>query len=262
MKPVAIFVVFVALAAAPLFGQDYGIGYWRFEEGDPDTQAVDPVPDWSPLNNQGTPFGGPIYRADVPFPVVPLTGDDNTLSLEFDGVDDEVVFDSMFPFHDPIDATIEFWIKITHPGHRPIFWTRLGDTDTNRYNIFTHDGAIGFDYRSPTGVRHAMMPEPHDVYFIGYDVWAHVAIARTGNEYSLFVDGINRAIRTDPNPDLPTSVGWQLSGRGIGILGAIIDEVRFSDQVLDPSQFLNAGLLVFYDGFESGDTSAWSSVVP
>ncbi|OFV98486.1 MAG: hypothetical protein A3F68_06975 [Acidobacteria bacterium RIFCSPLOWO2_12_FULL_54_10] len=44
---------------------------------------------------------------------------------------------------------------------------------------------------------------------------------------------------SDTFPDLPNSVGWTLSGRtGFGFTG-LLDEIRFSDTVLIPSQFLN-----------------------
>ena len=39
------------------------VGYWRFEEGQPDTPVTgtDSILDTSRLNNQGTPFGSPVF---------------------------------------------------------------------------------------------------------------------------------------------------------------------------------------------------------
>ena len=59
----------------------------------------------------GTPDGCPVYSADVPFAVIPLTGQPDTLSLSFSGAQ-SILFDSFFLLHRTFgNATLEYFIK-------------------------------------------------------------------------------------------------------------------------------------------------------
>ena len=121
-----------------------------------------------------------------------------------------------------------------------VIWTRLGDTDANRFNIYINaNDTVGFDYRSPSGVLHPIVGGTNAVS-ITPNTWTHLAITRSGNTYSIFRDGALQASGTDTSPDLPTSVGWQMSGRAGYFFNGSLDEVRLSSGVLTPSQFLNA----------------------
>jgi Ca2+-binding RTX toxin-like protein len=220
------------------------VGYWRFEEGLPETTAAGPgsIVDASGSGDNGTPSGGPFYRADVPADQVPLTGAANGLSLEFDGVDDKVSFPSTFLFHRLMDATLEFWLKFQPLSHGSVFWTRPDSIDTDRFNIFVNgDSTIGFDYRGPSGELHPLVGICCTGIPVPRDTWTHVAITRTGNVYRLYVNGVLKATATDADPDLPTAAGWGISGReGFEFRGSV-DEVRVSEGALRPAQFLDAG---------------------
>ena len=90
----------------------------------------------------GTPDGCPVYSTDVPFAVIPLTGQPDTLSLSFNGAQ-SILFDSFFLLHRTFgDATLEYFIKVT-PGlpRASIFWTRPTTLpDENRFNLFVIPG--------------------------------------------------------------------------------------------------------------------------
>ena len=111
------------------------IGYWRFEEGAANSVASGSgaILDSSSSADNGTPVGTPTYRADVPVNPVPRTGAANTLSLQFDGSPDGVVYSSSFPFNVLTDATIEFWMKVSTPHHGAVLWGLPG-TDAEPVN--------------------------------------------------------------------------------------------------------------------------------
>ena len=99
--------------------------YYRFEEGAQDAAAVGANAILDSVGGvHGTPTGGPIYRSDVPVPIIPQSGAANTRSLEFTGAN-LVAFQSSFIFHDIYgDATFEFWLNYEATGHRSLFWTQ------------------------------------------------------------------------------------------------------------------------------------------
>lgn len=213
-------------------------GLWRFDEGSPGASAVGAgtIVDSSTLQNDGTPAGSPTY---VQSGVSSCFGA-NSAALSFNG-GQEVQLSSMCPLHVPGDVTLEFSLRYTPSGHQSVFWTRLGDTDANRFNIFVNgNGTFGFDYRTPSGSLHKLVGGLNSGIALPSNVWTHLAIVRRGDVYELYRDGALVQSATDASPDLPTSVGWQMSGRGGYMLRADLDEVRFTDAALTPAEFLNA----------------------
>ena len=210
-------------------------GYWRFEEGAADTLAIGTILDSSPQTDDGAPTGEPYFRADVPASAVPGTGATNGLSLDLDGFVDGAYFGSTFPFHDPGDVTIEFWIKNRSWQAQDLIWSRSDESDANRFNVFATGGSVGMDYRTPTGALVPLVQTP-----IPIDTWVHVAVTRTGNHYRLYLDGVLVDDSVDTVLDLPTASGWQISGRDTLAFNGLIDEIRLSDSALSPAEFLNA----------------------
>jgi hypothetical protein len=59
-------------------------------------------------------------------------------AFTFDGSDDNVLINSTFPFHQPGDATLDFWLNTPATSHQSVLWTRPDDTDASRFNIFVN----------------------------------------------------------------------------------------------------------------------------
>ncbi len=219
------------------------VAWYRFEEGTADMAAGGPILDWLDSSPDGTPIGGPVYRADVAAPVISLTGQPNTLSLEFAG-GQSVLFNAVFAFHGTSgDATLEFFIKAPDQPHHSIFWTRHDDEDTNRYNIaINNGGGLGLDYRAPSGPLH--MNAGAASLTVTPGVWTHVAITRDtvsaapSHVYNFYRDGVLEGSVTDATPDLPTSTQWALSGRSAFRFVGLLDEIRLSNRALSPAEFL------------------------
>lgn len=230
----------------PTVVTDAGPGYWRFEEGAAGTFAAETgsILDSSGSARNGTPSGNPLYWWDVPASTVPLTGAPNARSLQFDGMNDQLYFPSTFLFHAAGDATLEFWLNFNPTTHQSLFWTRADNTDVNRFNIFVNgDGTFGFDYRSPSGVLHTLVPPGNASVLIQPNTWTHMAIARSGNVYSVYEDGTLMTTAMDAAPDLPNAIGWTIAGREGYRFRGLIDEVRASLAALKPSEFLDAAAI-------------------
>lgn len=234
--------VLVCCVADLAFSPQGEQGYWRFEEGQPNTVAsgTGSVLDTSGQGQHGTPVGMPFYRPAVPTGIIPATAAANALCMEFDAGDDAIAIQGdTFPFHQQGDCTLEFWLRFAPMSHQSVFWTRLDTTDTNRFNIFVNaNGTFGFDYRSPSGFQHLLIGGTGIGVQLPSLQWVHIAIARAGDVYNLYVDGVFAANVQDVNPDLPTAVGWQMSGRTTNPFLGQLDEVRLSTGALTPDDFL------------------------
>lgn len=208
------------------------IGWWPLDETD-GTTAADIFGGIDGIKNGGpTPVNGKVVGA-----------------LSFDGIDDEVVINSKFQFHQPGDATLEFWLKAPIGGHQGVFWTRPDNDDADRFNIFinqpNNDGlrTFGFDYRETDGTIHELVggggccPAGLGGVPIPADTWTHIAITRIGGDtYKLYINGALEETAIDPSPNLPTATGWQMSGRDGSMLLGSLDEVEIYDCALTQSE--------------------------
>lgn len=222
------------------------VGWWPLDETS-GTTATDII-----SGNDGTYVGDPT----------PVTGN-VAGALSFDGIDDEIFVPSTFPFHQPDDATLEFWLNTPATGHQSVFWTRADAEDGNRFHIYINeDSTFGFDYRSPSGE----LPSLAEAVSIPRNTWTHLAITRTGNVYNLCVNGVLSASATDPSPDLPTAADWQIAGQGqIDFMyNGSLDEISLYNRALSAEEIAaihtagsagkckdsGAGQLVYTNDFE------------
>jgi len=242
------------------------VSQYRFEEGAPDQPATGAgsILDFVDGSRDGTPGGGPVYRADVGFDHVGACQyESNTRSLEL-GEGQWVSINSPFIFHDQYgDATLEFLVKPVQQGHVSLFWTRPDNNDQNRFNIaINSDGGFGFDYRDPAGVLH-LTPSHIALFQIPVETWTHIAVVRDtqssapAHTYDFYVNGVYTTTDFDPDPNLPTSnQAWKISGREFFSFTGSVDEVRFSARKLAPSEFLiNAMPPTLLTGHVAGDGS-------
>jgi hypothetical protein len=196
--------------------------------------------------------GTPGYSSNVPVNTVPLTGAADTTSLSL-ATNDTIDFNYAFPFNGT-NGTLEFWIDpdTSGPstyGDHDIFWTKTTGGDSNRFNISINSNThgLGMDYRDSTyfGIQHGVISTPRNSIPDG--VWTFVAIVKSGDNWSVYLNGSSSPVSTSTTPgeNYPTSSGWTIDGRQIcgcdsGSIAGLLDEVRLSDVALSPSQFLDA----------------------
>ncbi|MCO6491481.1 MAG: thrombospondin type 3 repeat-containing protein [Phaeodactylibacter sp.] len=140
-------------------------------------------------------------------------GPSDNKALDFIGgpTGDYIQFSNKFLFHDPGDATLEFWVKKYTSQDQSILWTGFPGEDRDRYNILTSSAGVCFDYREPNGniSGHVF----GCTGFFANDTWVHVALVRSGNTYYKYLNGELAGTAVDNNPNLPTYAGWRISGR-------------------------------------------------
>ena len=169
--------------------------------------------------------------SDIPNAIVPQTGKRNLTALDLVGGQSAVVTGQPFVLHagasgNNADATVEWWMKLPNreqvPGliRRPIFWTRRGGVDANRFEITLRTGGrIAGGYWDPAGIFHGIALEITDSR-VPLGQWVHVALVRhdlgaAGHRYEWYFNGtINpAATHVDVNPNLPNSSDWTIAGK-------------------------------------------------
>jgi hypothetical protein len=253
MQPRSLAVILVALSIVWGFScsslvHATTIGFWRFEEGVPNSIASpgNPITDSSGNGAIGTPIGGPIYRA--------VTNPNSTIALDFDGIDDQIMIPDAPQFALTRSLTIEAFI---YPRSIPPtwqYWAQIlfrgddrGGLDPYFLTLRT-DGTVTFHIEDANH-QYAEVATP----LPALNQWLHVAgtLNDATGDLSVYVDGMlmNR-IQTSIRPFAALDPAL-IPGLGIGRLqstspgnpqffNGLIDEVRLSDTALNPSQFLNA----------------------
>jgi hypothetical protein len=243
------------------------VGYYRFEDGSdgaalPDSgSGVTPgtVPDSSGSGNNLNVYASytaPTFSANVPVGTIPATGAGNTLSASFSGTQDiysseggglsSVVF---------TDFTIEAYVSFN--DYSALWYqTIVGRDDTGNPGLGT--GAASLFYLSQNGQSKALRVEAItlDNTDISYessfvptaDIWYHIAAVgdASAGTLSLYVDGALLGSVSgftglfDPGVATQWTIGrGQYGGSNVDNFHGSIDEVRFSDTALTPSEFLN-----------------------
>jgi hypothetical protein len=152
------------------------IAYWRFEEGRPNVAAsgINTILDSSGDDLDGTPFGGPVYRSSTADNPVPLTGDPNSLSLDFNGSNQRIFIPDDRLFRLTHSLTLEAYINLR----------AFRNNGSSQDIIFRGDDRIGLDpYRldvvdnllrfQVTNANNEMAPVTAPLP--GINQWIHVA---------------------------------------------------------------------------------------
>ncbi|ACZ62134.1 LamG domain-containing protein [Dehalococcoides mccartyi] len=160
-------------------------------------------------------------------------------ALSFNGVDNWVTVAQTFIFHQSAEATISFWINPSDTTHRPVFWTRSDNEDSNRFHVFSgwdNQALFGFDYRSADSELHEF-----GEIDVPLNQWTHIAIIRFGNDYSIYRNGQLVSQVTDTSPALPTYEGsWFIGRRNFTetLYKGLIDEIAIYNRALSPAEIL------------------------
>ncbi|PTX94880.1 hypothetical protein DB345_11230 [Spartobacteria bacterium LR76] len=206
-----------------------------------------------------------VYSSDVPLAVIPQTGEANTGAISFpaEGRKGDIFSDpnSAINTHRFTDFTIEAWVRFdTIEG---AYQTIIGrDKNAAASNL----GRVSLFYlsRTPENAKGAENPGSLRLEIINSDgqsifantttvmdagVWYHVAVVgdTKAGTITLFVNGTAEGYGTGytglyiPEGGSSWTFGrGQYNGRAADFVTGAIDEVRFSDVALSPSQFLYA----------------------
>lgn len=158
-------------------------------------------------DESGNGNDGTVYGAT-------LTSDRFTVSnsaYSFDGNLNYISFQNQFFLHSPHDATISIWIYDEgDTGQRSILWSKLEQSDKNRFHLYTDDVIngvqMGFDYREENVSLHLICST-----FMTKSAWHNLIVTREGNIYRSYLDNQFLNEFSDSNPNLPYSLGWILA---------------------------------------------------
>jgi len=228
------------------------VAYWPFNEGLGTATA-----DASGSGHHGTLVDGPQWTADT--------------ALDFDGTDDHVDVGAFDVTGNAL--TLAAWIQSRELANCSSADCRIVSKATGTaeadhwFMLSTISGG------SSAVLRFRLKTDGSTTTLIAgsgtlpENTWFHAAAVYDGSTMELFLNGISvgstsksGSLSTNPgvgvwiggNPPLASSKPWD----------GLIDEVRIYDRALTPGEILalpppGGAAVIFSDGFESGDTSAW-----
>lgn len=242
--------------------------YYRFEHGESGRSLGNAtnqsVRDDSGRHHHLNAALNPVASTDVPARLVSYSGKENTLSARFTGAEDlygtagdglsRVVFTSF---------TIEAWVKFDSL----VGWqTLVGRDDSGspgegegQQSLFYLSKAADSKITDPgimkNGLRVELVTRDNQLlafnsYFdVSAHTWYHVAVVgdSAAGTLALYVNGTEVGGTTGfnglfvPTRNSPWTLGrGQYNGKLVDRFIGLLDEVRFSDEALPPSRFLNA----------------------
>lgn len=240
------------------------VAYYRFE-GEGAGTPIKAVRD-SEGKSLATGFGNAVYSSSVPLPVVPRTGEANAGSAHFpaEGRKGDIFSDpkSAINTHPFTDFTIEAWVyfETIEGAHQTVIGR---DNNAPSENSL---GRVALFYlsRTPDNVKGSEAPGTFRLEIINSDttsifantqtaaeagIWYHVAVVGDSKRgtVTLFVNGNEEGFATGysglyiPEGGSSWTIGrGQYNRKPTDFVTGAIDEVRFSDAALAPSQFLYA----------------------
>ena len=224
------------------------IAYYRFETG-PAGAVATSIVNSSGHNLNGTILSGaPTFNSATPVSQIPLTGQTDTLSMQF-GVADAASFSYPFPLQTLTNATVEVWVYPTMNStafDQDLIWGTTSAGDQNRFQMYitqtTNQACL--NYREPGGVLHALGCSRAST--VPLNQWSYIAYVKQGSAYLIYVNSPGTDHVTtlssnviDSSPNLPNSGGWTINGRAIYNstccqYSGMLDEIRLRTKRLLP----------------------------
>jgi hypothetical protein len=201
------------------------VALWRFDEGGDITAN-----DSSGNNNHGT-----LYNFSGTYWVDDQWGGQ---ALSFDGVDEYVSVPDSTSLDLSGEITVEAWIKVAvHKNYNAI--VIKGEDGAENYELLlTSSGLLYSTIKFTDGTRYY----PSVPSAITDTEWHHVAMTYKPGEWRIYVDGVEKAERTDISKvpltnNVPLFIGAEQylgSFRTERFFNGLIDEVRIYDYALSP----------------------------
>lgn len=169
--------------------------------------------------------------------VMHFTDTDHFIHCGNDGVNPPRI--EGFPLQYPGDATFSFDLNVSNgQGIEVLFWgARWNAADLNRFQIYLDGNKLNFDYKSPTGVIHAIFGG----VVLPRGEWIRVTIQRDASDpyahiYTLLLNGVEFLTATDPSPHLPNNDAWAICGRNNYRCssGLMMDSVTYTASIVAP----------------------------
>lgn len=243
------------------------VAYYRFEEAMDETSIVDTISNHvhGQMENDGA------RSTDVPFSVVPQTGQPNLRAADFTEFGHALIDGAQFIFNgsnaggESGGATLEWMMKVPEEeeipnGHSAMFWSNADGGDADRFNLFwdasftggaDSDRFVSGDFRSPGSTGPFDIGEHNNGNALEEGEWHHIAIVRNDNTpedsddfdftWDWYIDGELSASHTKSTSSATPleEQGWRIGGRqGGDAVRAHFDEIRASSAALTPDQFL------------------------
>ncbi len=236
--------VLVGLAIAPP-ALAAVIGWWRFE-GTPGQQITSVPNAANPGTLDGVPGSAAVYSGLLPGDYIydPMTGNvsTNTASLDMGGANRSVTI----PYDPLLNAssfTIEVFFRIgADQGSYPSYINRMQSNRGWQLDIDPNENARA---RFDTAAQTNQVVGSTSAQYLGIGRWNHTAVTFNGStkgitHYTNYGNAATRTLTGDA-ADVTTNLTLNLIlGSWAASAGTAIDEVRFHDTVLQPSQFLQA----------------------
>jgi hypothetical protein len=228
------------------------IGYWQLQDGAPASNVSTAS---STVNNgslQGTGVNNPVFDASVPGPVIrngvggSVVNGNNSASVVFSGSNGiNVPFSSLV---EPSTFTIEFFAKTNQAGYPGVVVKPAPNTaphntpgqvtwglgfDPARDPFFRFDTTLV--YNGAVGIAPPVSANQWHHLALSYDP-ANGGFVRLYADYQLLFAGALGGLVYDG----VTGLRFGASGSDFSPYIGAVDEIRLSDTVLQPNQFLQA----------------------
>ncbi len=169
-------------------------------------------------------------------------------ALQFDGTNDYVEVNNMaFPVN---NLTIEAWIYIDDFITDQYIVTGYGPTSGAQFRVSPEGSLLYGEYSPWTFIE-------SDANSIQSNVWTHVAVTKQGNNWKLYIDGLNSA--SSQLSSSSTTSTLHIGCRGVnmdGFFNGKIDEVRMWNIARTQTE-IQTYMNNYLEGTESGLTSYW-----
>lgn len=249
----AVLVAMLVLALAAPATMAAPVGWWRME-GTPGAAVGTEANALSPGTHDGTGGGGATYAATVPNQFVhdPISGAayHNLSSLDMSGGRTVTI-----PDHNDLDApnfTIEAFVRVPDQSGYPGYARHFVASDSGwQLDVDPQEEArVRFDTGNVVPFLNQVAGSGSN-QALGHGEWHHTAVTFDGTTIRHYTDYGNLSTRTlVGDPAKATSVAANVILGSFGATGAYLDEVRYTNEVLQPSQFLRQGGPVGYWRFE------------